>query len=236
MSTRQQSGCVVFRYDRNFRYEVLLVKSSDGKDWVFPKGGVEKHLSSRDSAAKEVYEEAGVAGNILNVLGSYRYRKQGRDQNVVMYAMHYTNDTPDWPEKKLRKRKWFPLKDAKKKVPSTLKPLLSELSDAKMLALSANSHLQQAAQMLRELPVITDNFGEIEVGDEDTVTVVMKSGNDTMTMRIEDWGQHPQIDKLTIHYDYTRAGTEAAHFKHSNLGQIVGHVSRIIGRFLSGDL
>lgn len=236
MSVRQQSGCVVFRYDRNFRYEVLLVKSSDGKDWVFPKGGVEKHLSSRDSAAKEVYEEAGVAGSILNTLGSYKYRKQGRDQNVVMYAMHYSNDTADWPEKKLRKRKWFSLEDAKKKVPKILKPFLSELDATKMLSLSTGSHLQQAAQMLRELPVITDAFGEVEVDDEDTVTVVLKSGDDTMTMRIEDWGQHPQIDKLTIHYDYTRAGTEAAHFKHSSLGQIVGDVSRIIGRFLSGDL
>ncbi|MNQ41873.1 NUDIX domain protein [compost metagenome] len=236
MGVRQQSGCVVYRYNRNFDYDVLLVKSSDGKNWVYPKGGVEKHLSSRDSAAKEVYEEAGVAGTILSTLGTYRYRKQGKDQKVVMYAMHYTHDTEDWPEEHLRKRKWFSLRDALKKVPKMLRPFLEELTPSRLMALSSASHLQQVAQMLRDTPVIIDNAGEVEVDDEDTVTVELKSGNDTLVMRIEDWGQHPQIDKLTIHYEYVRDGTEAAHFKHSSLGQVVGHVSRIVGRFLSGDL
>jgi len=236
MSERKQSGCVVFRYNRNFEYEILLVKSSDGKDWVYPKGGVEKNLSSRESAAKEVYEEAGVAGQILSTLGTYKYRKQGRDQSVVMYGMLYKNDTPDWPEKGLRKRKWFPLKDARKKVPKILKPFLDELVQSKMLALSATSAMQQVAQMLRDTPLIAEHFGEVEVDDEDTVTLEMKKGDDTLAMRIEDWCQHPQIQKLTIHYDYVRGGQEAGHFRHSSLGQVVGHVSRIIGRFLSGDL
>lgn len=236
MSVRQQSGCVVFRYNRNFEYEILLVKSSDGKDWVYPKGGVEKHLSSKASAAKEVYEEAGVAGQILSMLGSYTYTKQDRKQNVLMYAMHYSNDTPDWPEKALRKRKWFSLKDARKKVPKLLKPFLDELAQANMMALSSTTPLEQVAQMLREMPLITDHFGEVDAEDPDTVTVELNSGDDTLTMRIEDWGQHPQIHKLNIHYDYTRNGQEAAHFKISSLGSVVGHVSRIIGRFLSGDL
>lgn len=236
MSIRQQSGCVVFRYNRNFEYEILLVKSSDGKDWVYPKGGVEKKLTPRSSAEKEVYEEAGVSGNILSTLGTYKYSKQGQKQNVVMYGMLYRNDTPDWPEKGLRKRKWFPLKEARKKVPKILKPFLDELVQSKMLALSSSTALQQVAQMLRELPLVTDHFGEVEVDDEDTVTLDMKSGEDTLAMRIEDWGQHPQIQKLTIHYDYVRSGQEAGHFRHSSLGQVVGHVSRIIGRFLSGDL
>lgn len=236
MSVRQQSGCVVFRYNRNFEYEILLVKSSDGKDWVYPKGGVEKKLSSKDSAAKEVYEEAGVSGQILSTLGSYKYTKQGQKQNVVMYAMHYKQDTPDWPEKDLRKRKWFSLKDARKKVPKLLKPFLDELAQANMMALSSTSALQQVAQMLREMPLVEEHFGEVEVDDEDTVTLDMKSGDNTLAMRIEDWGQHPQIKKLTIHYDYVRDGQEAGHFRHSSMGQVVGHVSRIIGRFLSGDL
>lgn len=236
MSTRQQSGCVVFRYNRNFEYEILLVKSSDGKEWVYPKGGVEKGMSSKDSAAKEVYEEAGVSGQILSTLGAYSYSKQGRKQNVLMYAMHYKQNTPDWPEEGLRKRKWFALKDARKKVPTLLKPFLDELAQANMLALSSTTPLQQVAQMLRDLPLVVDHFGEVEVDDEDTVTLDMKSGDDTLAMRIEDWGQAPNVQKLTVHYDYVRDGTEAAHSKRSNMGQVVGHVSRIIGRFLSGDL
>ena len=236
MSVRKQSGCVVFKYDRNFNYQILLVKSSDGKDWVFPKGGVEKHLTSRESAAKEVWEEAGVDGNILSTLGIYKYRKQGRDQSVVMYGMQYTQDSATWPEAHLRKRKWFSIKEAETKVPKLLKPFLAELANSKMLALSATSVATQVADQLRELQVLIDSGAEIEADDDDTVNVTVKSGNDTLTLRVEDWGQHPQIHKLTVYYSYLHGEHEASHFKNTTLDAGVGVVRRIVGRFLAGDM
>ncbi|AGS82152.1 nudix hydrolase [Pseudomonas phage PaBG] len=236
MAVRKQSGCVVFRYDRNFDYEILLVKSSDGKDWVFPKGGVEKHLTPKQSAAKEVYEEAGVAGRILSTLGKYEYQKQGKDQKVTMYAMMYERDTDDWPEKHLRKRKWFKIKDAKKKLPKLLKPFLDELKQANMLALSSSNVMDQVGQHLRELPVLVDHAGEVEVSPDESVQVVLANGEDRLTMRIEDWGQHPLSQKMTIHYDYEHEGREGKHFKHTSLQGVAGDVARIAGRFLSGHL
>lgn len=236
MSVRKQSGCVVFRYDRNFQYQILLVKSSDGKDWVFPKGGVEKNLTSRQSAAKEVWEEAGVEGNILSTLGTYKYRKQGRDQSVVMYGMQYTQDSATWPEEHLRKRKWFSFKDAQKKVPKILKPFLDLLASSKMLALSGTSVAAHLAAKLRELQVLIDNSAEVNDDDEDTVSITMKQGDATLVMRIEDWDQHPQIHKLTVHYDYVHNGHEVGRFKNTSLDAVVGVVSRIAGRFVSGDM
>lgn len=238
MGVRKQSGCVVFKYDMNFNYLVLLVKSSDGKDWVFPKGGVEKHLSSQDSALKETYEEAGVTGRILNTLGTYRYRKQGQDQKVVMYSCLYTKDTPDWPEKALRKRKWFTAREARSKLPKILKPFIDELMDTKpMLATAGAIQSSHLAELIRELPVVVDHGAEVEAPDDNTVTVVLSSSDDDrLTVRIEDWGQHPQSEKLTIHYDYEHNGNEAKHFKHTTLSSVVGDVGRVIGRFLSGAM
>lgn len=115
MRTRKVSGCVVYRVvDGELQF--LIVKSNSGKNWVFPKGGVEPDLTSRDSAAKEVYEEAGVSGDVGRKLGSYQFWKNDRVQDVTMYAMRYTQDTIDWPEAHLRKRRWVNLEKCLSKV------------------------------------------------------------------------------------------------------------------------
>ena len=237
MAVRKQSGCVVFRYDRKFDYEILLVKSSDGKDWVFPKGGVEPDLTPQQSAIKETYEEAGVAGRLMSTLGKYEYKKQGKPQKVTMYSMLYTRDTEDWPEKHLRKRKWFSYKDAMKKLPKLLRPLLEKLKEDRLLGLAANSNMDNIAQFIRELPVVVDSKAEVDVADGDTVNVIVKQGDDrTLRLRIEDWGQHPTAEKVTIHWDYMSGTHEAQHFKNTTLDHVVGSVSRIIGRFISNTL
>ena len=236
MAVRKQSGCVVFRYDRNFNYEILLVKSSDGKDWVFPKGGVEKDLTAKQSAEKETYEEAGVAGRILATLGKYEYRKQGKDQKVTMFSMMYTHDTEDWPERHLRKRKWFKIKEAKKKVPKILRPFLDSLKDSRMLALSTANVMDQVAHHLRELPVVIDHAGEVEKTDDNEVSVRVAHGDHHLELRIEEWGQHPLSEKLVVHYDYGHDDGDGQHFKHTSLAGVAGVVSRLIGRFVTGTL
>lgn len=124
MLTRKSSGCVVFRHNEENELEVLLVTSTNGKEWVHPKGGVEIDLTERASAAKEVYEEAGVLGNVGMKLGTYRYVKNNQMQEVTMYAMAYTGDASDWPEAHKRKRKWFKAKKAMGKVDQYLAPFI----------------------------------------------------------------------------------------------------------------
>ncbi|MNQ24115.1 Diadenosine hexaphosphate hydrolase [compost metagenome] len=115
MLIRKSSGAVVFNIHEG-KVEILLVTSSSGKEWVFPKGGVEFDLSARASAAKEVYEEAGVLGNVGRKLGDYRYVKNNQIQEVTMYAMQYTGEADDWPEEHKRQRQWFKPKKAMAKV------------------------------------------------------------------------------------------------------------------------
>lgn len=124
---RKSSGCVVYRFNDNNEVEVLLVSNRSGKEWVFPKGGVEPHLTSRDSAIKEVWEEAGVEGQIGEKLGKYRYVKGGVLQKVTMYEMLYLGNTETWPEEDMRVRQWFDLEDSFKKVDAFLAPFLYDL-------------------------------------------------------------------------------------------------------------
>ena len=111
-----QSGVIPYR-KKNGRIEVLLVTSIRRKNWIIPKGFIEYHLSPFQSAKKEAFEEAGVRGsNATKILGSYKVRKNGSELLTKIYSMKVTRIFKDYPEKNLRKRKWFSIYDAAKKV------------------------------------------------------------------------------------------------------------------------
>jgi ADP-ribose pyrophosphatase YjhB (NUDIX family) len=190
-------------------------------------------LTAKESAAKEVYEEAGVAGNILQTLGKYEYKKKGRDQKVTMYSMLYTHDTPDWPEKGLRKRKWFSFNEAKKKLSKVLQPFLQELKDSNALALSASNNLSLLADFFRELPILAKYPSKVTADEVDNCVYISVSlPNGDLRLQIEEWEQHPLSQALTIHYWFS-GEDEHKHFKRSSLGLVVGHVARIIGKYAS---
>lgn len=111
-----QSGVIPYR-KKNGRTEVLLVTSIRKKNWIIPKGFIEYHLTPFQSAKKEAFEEAGVRGsNATKILGSYTVRKNGSELLTKIYSMNVTRIFKDYPEKNLRKRKWFSNADAVKKV------------------------------------------------------------------------------------------------------------------------
>lgn len=125
---RKSSGCVVYRFNDG-ELQLLLVTNRSGKTWVFPKGGIEPDLDARESAAKEVYEEAGALGIVGQKLGKYRYVKDGVMQKVVMFAMRWTQDSEDWPEAEMRQRDWFSFNAAMQIVPEHLAPFLFDLQE-----------------------------------------------------------------------------------------------------------
>jgi len=111
-----QSGVIPYR-KKNGKTEVLLVTSIRRKKWIIPKGFIEYNMSPFQSAKKEAFEEAGVRGsNTTKILGSYTVRKNGSELLTKIYSMKVTRVFKDYPEKNLRKRKWFSIYDAAKKV------------------------------------------------------------------------------------------------------------------------
>jgi len=106
-------SCVIPYRISNGSIELLLITSIKKQKWIFPKGFIEFNLSAFESAKKEAYEEAGVIGENETVeLGSFELKKKNSSSYVKIFSMEVTKELKDYPEKNLRKRKWFSVKDA----------------------------------------------------------------------------------------------------------------------------
>ena len=106
-------SCVIPYRIANGTIELLLITSIKKQKWIFPKGFIEFNLSAFESAKKEAYEEAGVIGENETVeLGTFDLKKKTRTSHVKIFSMEVTKELKDYPEKNLRKRKWFSVKDA----------------------------------------------------------------------------------------------------------------------------
>jgi len=94
-------------------------------------------------------------------------------------------------------------------------------------------HLNEVAQSLRELPALRDHAGEVTFGsDRNTVNVLVNNGDSSIAMRIEDWGQHPLINDVVIHYEVNKAAQELRHFKRVPRDSVANNVALLIGRYL----
>lgn len=106
----KQSAVIPFRKSGE-KLEILLVTTRKKRKWIIPKGIVEESLSSRQSAAKEAFEEAGIEGELLpNKIGKYTYKKWGGICKVKVYALRVVTILDFW-EEDFRERKWIDILD-----------------------------------------------------------------------------------------------------------------------------
>lgn len=122
-------SCVIpFRVTEG-KLELLMVTSIKKQKWIFPKGYIEFNLSAFESAKKEAYEEAGVVGENETVeLGSFRLKKKNEVALLKVFSMEVTKELKEYPEKNLRKRKWFTIDEINTEIEnSELKTLVNKL-------------------------------------------------------------------------------------------------------------
>jgi 8-oxo-dGTP pyrophosphatase MutT (NUDIX family) len=86
-----QAGGVVIRREGR-RRRVLVIRSSDGLRWLFPKGNVERGESLGQAAAREVREEAGVVGVERSFVGRARFTQAGRRVEVYYYLFEHRGE------------------------------------------------------------------------------------------------------------------------------------------------
>jgi diadenosine hexaphosphate hydrolase (ATP-forming) len=86
-----QGGAIVVRRRGGTR-RVLLVRSSDGRSWLFPKGHVEEGETRRQAAARETREEAGVTGRPVRFVGCNRFERDRRIVEVSYYLLNYLGE------------------------------------------------------------------------------------------------------------------------------------------------
>ena len=111
-----QSAVIPYR-KKSGKLEVLLITSMKKKKWIIPKGYVEFNMSAFESAKKEAYEEAGIIGTNETVeLGNYKKQKSAGMTKIKVFTMEVTEELEEYPEKKMRERKWFDPKEAAEKI------------------------------------------------------------------------------------------------------------------------
>ncbi len=94
MNPASQAGAIAVRLDLN-RPKVLLVRPRRAKrQWIFPKGHVEKGEDPSSTALRELGEEAGVAGSIVRPIGQPVSFVSNQEPVVVQYFLvERTGDT-----------------------------------------------------------------------------------------------------------------------------------------------
>ncbi|KAL5016041.1 hypothetical protein ScPMuIL_005630 [Solemya velum] len=110
---RKRAACVCFK-DKT-RQEVLLVSSSKHVDrWIIPGGGVEPMEDAHETAIREVYEEAGVRGDLGPMVGLFEDDNKKNRTSVFTFLVRELFE--HWEDYKHfgRRRKWFSVKDAYK--------------------------------------------------------------------------------------------------------------------------
>ena len=80
------AGAVVFR-ERDAQVLFLVVSSSDGLNWVLPKGHIDPGETAEIAALRELEEEAGVVGEIVSSLSARDFIKAGKEARVQFFLV-----------------------------------------------------------------------------------------------------------------------------------------------------
>ncbi|CAN0843867.1 Nudix hydrolase 16, mitochondrial [Linum grandiflorum] len=97
-----------------------MINSTSGPGLLFPKGGWENDETVKEAAAREAVEEAGVRGDILDLIGDYNFKsKTHQDEScpeglckAAMFALLVKEELESWPEQSTRERSWLTIPEA----------------------------------------------------------------------------------------------------------------------------
>jgi len=115
------SGGVIFRENNNTA-EIALISVKGGNVWCLPKGLVEKGELPEETAVREVQEETGLKGRIIDKIGDISYWYFIKEENirsrktVHFYLMKYEGGTTADHNWEVDDAAWFAVDEALKKV------------------------------------------------------------------------------------------------------------------------
>ncbi len=123
-SPQQLQACAVPYRREGTTLRYLLITSSGGDSWIFPKGIVDPGSTPEQTALNEALEEAGVRG-LLSAAPMARFgrHKWGREWDVIVYALSCEEVADDWLES-WRERRWVSYDEAQDLLDQPLRRVL----------------------------------------------------------------------------------------------------------------
>ncbi len=121
MTERQISaGGVIYRKTGSASIEVALISVKGGKVWGLPKGTAEKGENLARTAHREVREETGLDGRIIDKIGHIEYFYSLKDGGpprrvfkiVYFFLMEYVSGNVADHDHEVDECRWVPLDDA----------------------------------------------------------------------------------------------------------------------------
>lgn len=92
------------------RLHIMIITARSGKRWGIPKGQPEVDMTKREVALMEVFEEAGIVGDLRSEFTS---RCLLRDERMLtLFPLKIALIEGNWPEMKVRKRELLPADEA----------------------------------------------------------------------------------------------------------------------------
>ncbi|HMK56345.1 MAG TPA: NUDIX hydrolase [Dissulfurispiraceae bacterium] len=111
------SGGVIFR-KRGGQFDVALIATKNATVWTLPKGIIDKDESPEMAAVREIQEETGLTGSIIDQLGQKSYWFYLKDENAkckktVTYFLlrHVSGETNNFSWE-VDEARWVPLDEA----------------------------------------------------------------------------------------------------------------------------
>jgi 8-oxo-dGTP pyrophosphatase MutT (NUDIX family) len=120
LKTQVSSGGVIFRrYDGSI--EVAMVAVKGGNVWCLPKGLIDKGEVPEKTAIREVAEETGLKGRIIEKLGEITYWYYIKEENIKcrktvhFFLMEYEGGDVSNHDWEVDDASWFLINEALKK-------------------------------------------------------------------------------------------------------------------------
>jgi len=110
MPTIRQAGSIVVRLDGKEPQVLLVTAKRNPKNWIFPKGHIEKGETPEAAALRETREEAGVLGKLIGPAGVLEYSFLGAKARTEYFLLLFAREAG--PPEDGRQRTWCGLDDA----------------------------------------------------------------------------------------------------------------------------